>query len=366
MNIYKRKDGRYEGRIPFGRDNLGKLKYRYFYSKNLAKLKEKMLSAYTASEKYTPAVCSKTLKDLTSEWLGCARFRIKESSYCCYERIVNKHIIPYFKNTKYSDLNTDKINSFVFYLMKQGNSKTKTGLSQKTVCDVITAMRSVAKYAEREYSLRNPMCNFLLPKNETKDILIFDVAERRKLQNYLMNNINFTNIGILLTMYTGIRIGELCALTWSDINLNSGIIHISKTIQRVQNKSESSKTKLSVSSPKSRTSERDIPLPEFLLKILKTNNKDNNSFILSGTGRPVEPRTMQNKFKAILKKCGIRDANFHLLRHTYATVCIEKGFDAKTVSELLGHASVNITLNRYIHSSIETKKKYVSCLSLVA
>ena len=132
MNIYKRKDGRFEGRIPFGRDDNGNLKYRYLYSRSLAQLKEKMLSAYAASEKYSPVVCSKTLQELSLEWLSCAKLRVKESSYCCYERIVTKYIIPYFKQTKYCGLNTPKINAFIEYLLKYGRSDGNGGLSAKT------------------------------------------------------------------------------------------------------------------------------------------------------------------------------------------------------------------------------------------
>lgn len=148
--------------------------------------------------------------------------------------------------------------------------------------------------------------------------------------------------------------------------MKNGIIHISRTIQRIKDKSENSKTKLVIGTPKSKTSERDIPIPDFFIDILKARKYNENSFILSGTYKPTDPRTIQNRFKSVLKKCGIRNVNFHLLRHTYATVCIENGFDAKTVSELLGHASVNITLNRYVHSSLDMKKKYVAKLNFVA
>lgn len=366
MNIYKRKDGRFEGRIPFGRDDNGNLKYRYLYSKNLAELKEKMLNAYTTSEKYSPIVCGKTLQELSLEWLESAKLRVKESSYCCYEKIVTKHIIPYFKRIKYTELNTPKINTFIKYLLKNGRANGKGGLSSKTVHDIIVAMRSVAKYAEQEYGFRNPMHNISIPKIEKKDVPVLNEVERQKLQNHLMNDLNNTNIGILLTMYSGMRIGEIGALKWKDIDLKNGIIHISRTIQRIKDKSENSKTKLVIGTPKSKTSERDIPIPDFLVDILKARNGNENSYILSKTNKPVEPRTIQNRFKSVLKKCGIRNVNFHLLRHTYATVCIENGFDAKTVSELLGHASVNITLNRYVHSSLDMKKKCVAKLNFVA
>lgn len=369
MNIYKRKDGRFEGRIPFGRDDNGNLKYKYLYSKNLAQLKEKMLNAYANSEKYSPVSCSKTVQELSIEWLSCAKIRVKESSYCCYEKIVRKHIISYFKKTKYCALNTVKINEFIEYLLKNGRANGKGGLSAGTVQDIIVIMRSIAKYTEREYGLRNPMYNISIPKIEKNDISVLKDNERSKLQKYLQNNLTNTNLGILLAMYSGIRIGEVCALTWGDIDLKNGIVHISRTIQRVhepQGINSSRKTKLIIGSAKSRSSKRDIPIPEFLINILKQKNRSKEIFILSGSCKPVEPRTMQNRFRSVLKKCRVRDVNFHVLRHTYATVCIENGFDAKTVSELLGHASVNITLNRYVHSDLEIKKKYISKLNFAA
>ena len=155
-------------------------------------------------------------------------------------------------------------------------------------------------------------------------------------------------------------------MTWNDVDFENGVIHVSKAVQRVTDKSRNSKTVVMITSPKSKTSVRDIPVPLFVLNILKQNKHSDSSYILSGNNKPVEPRTMQNRFKAVLNDCSIRIVNFHLLRHTYATVCIENGFDAKTVSELLGHSSVNITLNRYVHSSMEMKKRCVDRLNYVA
>lgn len=238
------------------------------------------------------------------------------------------------------------------------------GLAAKSVHDILVVMRSVAKYAEREYGYRNPMRNISMPKSESRETEVFDKDERGRLQNYLRSNLTQSNLGILLTMYSGLRIGELCALTWNDIDFENGVVRVSKALQRVPDKSGKGKTALIVTSPKSKASMRDIPLPAFVLDILKQN--EHSGYILSGTNKPVEPRTMQNRFKAVLKDCGVRNANFHLIRHTYATVCIESGFDAKTVSELLGHSNVNITLNRYVHSSMEMKKKCVAGLNLVA
>ncbi len=166
-------------------------------------------------------------------------------------------------------------------------------------------------------------------------------------------------------MYTGMRIGELCALTAKDIDITGGVIHVSKTIQRISDDSSDGKTKVIVGSTKSRSSELDIPLPSLLIDIIKAN-PCRKGYLLSGTSKPIEPRTMQNRLKVVLKECGIREVNFHLLRHTYATVCIENGVDAKTVSELLGHSSVQITLNRYMHSNMEMKRRCVANLNLAS
>lgn len=274
------------------------------------------------------------------------------------------YIIPYFGNIGYDELGTPVINEFSEHKLKFGRVNGFGGLSAKSVHDILVVMRSVAKYAEREYGYRNPMRNISIPKSESKEAEVFDKDERGRLQNYLRSNLTKSNLGILLTMYSGLRIGELCALTWNDIDFKSGVIRVSKALQRVPDKSGKGRTAIIVTSPKSKTSVRDIPLPAFVLDILKQNER--SGYILSGNNKPVEPRTMQNRFKAVLKECGVRSANFHLIRHTYATVCIESGFDAKTVSELLGHSNVNITLNRYVHSSMEMKKKFVDRLNLVA
>lgn len=364
MNIYKRKDGRFEGRIPLGYDDKGKIKYRYLYAKSLTEIKEKMLCAYANTGSPECIACDKTFKELCEEWLASAKLRVKHSSYCCYEKLINKHVIPYFEDIKYGELGTPIINEFSEYKLKFGKANGFGGLSAKSVHDILVVMRSVAKYAEREYGYRNPMRNISMPKSECKEAEVFNKDERGKLQNYLQSNLTESNLGILLTMYSGLRIGELCALTWNDIDFKSGVIRVSKALQRVPDKSGKGRTALIVTSPKSKTSVRDIPLPAFVLDILKQNER--SGYILSGTNKPVEPRTMQNRFKAVLKECGVRCANFHLIRHTYATVCIESGFDAKTVSELLGHSNVNITLNRYVHSSMEMKKKCVAGLNLAA
>ena len=175
-----------------------------------------------------------------------------------------------------------------------------------------------------------------------------------------MNNINYITIGILIAFYTGIRIGELCALKFKDISFETNTILIDKTMQRIQNfKGDKNKTEILISSPKSECSLREIPIPRFILDLILVNGLyKKDAYLLTGeVDRFIEPRTLENKFHKIADICNIENVTFHMIRHTFASNCIEAGVDAKSLSEILGHSSVNITLNRYVHSSMETKKK---------
>ena len=260
-----------------------------------------------------------------------------------------------------SNLTTQKLNDFIHYKLNSGRLNSKGGLSEKSVRDIMTVYRSIEAYVAREYGIKGT--HFTMPKIEKKPTDVLNVFERKRLENYLIHNQNSTNISVLLCLFTGLRIGELCGLKWGDIDFDNGTLMVSRTVQRIN---KHGKSEVVIGSPKSKSSIRIVPIPEFLLAILKKKRKNDDFYIITGTCKPTEPRTMQNRFKSVLKLCGIRDVNFHLLRHTYATVCIENGFDPKTLSELLGHADASITLNRYVHSSMQMKKKYVSRLRLTA
>lgn len=194
---------------------------------------------------------------------------------------------------------------------------------------------------------------------------ILSTTEQNNLNEYLLKNPENTSLGILLSLYTGLRVGELCALKWEDVSFDDKYIHVHKTMQRIQTLNGSdAKTVVIISKPKSDCSIRNVPIPDRLLSIMLDYQKAPDTYILTGMNNLyVEPRTMQYRFKSIIKKAGIAPANFHALRHTFATRCIELGFDIKSLSEILGHASVNITLNRYVHPSMELKQKNMNMLS---
>lgn len=360
-NIYKRKDGRFEGRVPVGYQDNGKIKYKSVYARTLSEVKERMSEVYTIRHTRNTSAMKLTVRVAAEQWLSSAKLRVKESSYLNYENIIEKHILPVLGGEYMQNLTTSKLNDFIHYKLNNGRLNGKGGLSAKSVRDIMTVYRSIEAYASREYGIRES--HFTMPKIEKKQTDVLNCLERKRLEQYLISNLTNTNLGILLCMFTGLRIGELCGLKWSDIDFGNGTISVSRTVQRIN---KHGKSEVVIGSPKSKSSVRNIPIPDFLLSILKQKRKDNDFYIITGTLKPTEPRTMQNRFKAILKDCGIRNVNFHLLRHTYATVCIENGFDAKTLSELLGHADASITLNRYVHSSMQMKKNYVSRLQLTA
>ena len=191
---------------------------------------------------------------------------------------------------------------------------------------------------------------------------------KQQLLSILFENFDRYKLGVFICLYTGIRIGELCALQWKNISFNEKTIVIENTMQRLQNDDPNSifKTRIIITEPKSKASLRTIPLPDFVLKVIKPFVAAPNAYVLSGKCKSIiEPRTMQNRFKTYLKKGNIDDANFHSLRHTFATRCIEAGFDVKTLSEILGHSSVKITLDRYVHSSMELKRSNMEKLTPV-
>ncbi|MFR0985310.1 MAG: site-specific integrase [Frisingicoccus sp.] len=189
--------------------------------------------------------------------------------------------------------------------------------------------------------------------------------EQEKLCQYLYSDLNACNIGILISLFTGLRVGEICALRWEDISISEQTIHICRTMQRIQDKSgKNGRTKIVVTTPKSPCSIRTIPIPEELMQILISFQTSRTGYFLTGSCQKyMEPRTMQNRFKAALKNCSVSNANYHALRHTFATRCVELGFDVKSLSEILGHANVNITMNRYVHPSMELKKANMQRLS---
>ena len=302
-----------------------------------------------------------TIKYLGEQWLADKRMTVKPSTYNNYKRLLIDHIFADIGDKKYTALDKQYINDYILSLMDSGRKDGKGGLSVSMTRDIIKALRAIAKFAQLEYGLKNICDGITVPKIKKPEAKTLSDRERRKLEKYLLSNQNLTNICILLCLYTGLRVGELCGLQWKDIDFRRGCLTVCKTVQRIS--LGNGKTVISIDTPKTDSSVRAVYIPLFIIEMLKKFRQKPDIFVLSNRIKPTEPRTLQHKFKRILNNCKIGDISFHALRHTYATMCVEKQFDIKTLSELLGHSDVKITLNTYVHSSEKLKRKYVKRLA---
>ena len=352
FSIYLRRDGRWEGRLQLGRTEDGKRKYRAFFGKTKEEVQSKM-AENVAEIPTEPTAC--TLTELFSEWHKKIIYTVKESTAANYLMKATKHILPCFGNKPIDSITSEDVYSFI-------EQKREAGLSGRYVTDIIILMKTLFKYAVRKFRIVNPMEEVTLKKVKTAEISLLDTDEKARLEKYIWQRQDRTSMGIALSMATGIRIGELCALRWEDVDLEKRIMTVRHTLQRIQIQNGSRKTKLVITEPKSETSRRSIPIPEFLIPLLRNFKGNSDEFLLSGKTMPTEPRTMQYRFAKILKKINLPSVHFHALRHMFATSCIKLGFDVKTLSEILGHSSVEITLNRYVHSSFEQKVEYMNRL----
>jgi len=358
-NIYKRKDGRWEGRYKKGYDDKGKIKYGYVYGKTFTGVRDK-LRDFPLIEKekiYQPTEIR--YSHILNEWLEYIRLKVKESSYTRYYQIVYSHLIPNLGSYKIEDITPPVINNLALKLLKSGRTDNKGGLSPKSVSDINSVIKSTILFANVKGYTVNSNIKLLPIRQSTQSIRVLSVMEQSLLCKELLSETDLIKFGILLSLYTGIRIGEVCALKWENIDVSSGTLYVRSTMQRIKNTDAGAKTKtkIIISAPKSENSVRDIPMTFFLAEKARQFKSDDNSYVLTGKANKfIEPRTLQNNFKKYVAKCGIENANYHCLRHTFATRCIELGFEVKTLSEILGHSNVNITLNRYVHSSFELKK----------
>ena len=353
LNIYHRKDGRWEGRISRGKKENGKRKFLYIFGKSKEQVCKKMKEIRMSE---TSDHCCKTVQEVFDEWICSAKHRVKESTLSNYKLKGNKHILPIFGSLRISDVSSEEIYSFI-------EKKQDSGLSNRYILDILIVMKSTFKYAVRTYHICNPMDGIIIPKKRNREIRILESHEQQQLEKYISENRNNTTMGVALTMNTGIRIGELCALQWGDIDLEKRILTVKKTIQRIQSPNGDSITMLIISDPKSESSKRSIPLTQKMIEFLTAFKGESDEFILSGSEKPIEPRTMQYRFAKILKNVNLPSVHFHALRHMFASTCIKIGFDVKPLSELLGHSKVEITLNRYVHSSFEQKREYMERLN---
>ena len=361
-SIYHRKDGRWEARYVKGITFDNKKLYGSVYGKSYKEVKEKRRTICMQLENNSYIICKETTGFYARQWLKVNRIRFKPATYEKYLNIVNNYILPSFDYFKIKDLTTTHINVFSNQLLKQG--KSGKPLSPKTVKDILLILKAIISFIESEYNI-NVNIKIVYPTNPKQEANILNEQDFLALNRVLINEMDLCKFGVLVAMATGIRIGEVCSLKWENIDLDNRYMIIEKTMQRIKNfDKDGPKTRVIEVSPKSDNSKRMIPIPHNLIPIFKRFKANDNCYILSGDCKKiVEPRQMDRKFKSYVQEAGIERANFHMLRHTFATLCIENGFEVKSLSEILGHSSSKITLDRYVHSSFNTKQKYLDRFS---
>lgn len=297
---------------------------------------------------------NKTFEEIVVLWQADKKQYVKRSTYSAYSLLVNNHLIPAFAGAY--DVTEDLVQSFVF-------TKLEQGLSQKSVKDILIVLKMILRFAVKQGFMQHREIDVKFPtERDRKDLEVLSKSSQKQIMEYVQKHFTFMNLGIYICLCAGLRIGEVCALVWDDIDVDNGVINVSKTIQRIYVIEGGEKhTEVIIDTPKSKNSIREIPIARDLLKMIKPFKKVVNGsfYVLTNSAQPTEPRTYRNYYKRLMTQLDMPKLKFHGLRHSFATRCIESRCDYKTVSVLLGHSNISTTLNLYVHPNMEQKKKCV-------
>ena len=360
-NIYKRKDGRYEGRYVIGKNEAGRTRFGYVYGSQYADVRSRLFlkKAEMAERSGFGEAYPGTVGQWLRYWLeNELRGSIKASSYQTYMYMMKNHLLPQLGSMQLSALTPMAVSSFIFRLERQR-------LSYSTTKGIFRLLSAAMRCAQDEGLIKkNPCRKIRIQRGEEEEQRVLTRSEHEKLKNAARD----CDFPAMLSLYTGMRLGEICALKWSDIEWEKKIIVVRRTAQRVARFSRADggkKTMLMIGSPKSITSHRIIPVPDFILQQLKAlmNEADPDGFVFGTALKAADPRTIQRRFKCLTDKLGLSGVHFHTLRHTFATRLLELGVDVKTVSALLGHRSVRTTMDFYAHSLLDQQRRAIDLLN---
>ena len=298
---------------------------------------------------------TKNIKEIALAWKDDKRCYVKRSTFAAYVLILENHIFPSFGEC--DTLNDSRVQDFVL-------RKLDSGLCVKTVKDILIVLKMVMRFGVKNGWMNHCEWDIKYPTTESSnEIEVLTVANHRKILEFVKLNFTFRNLGIYISLTTGLRIGEICGLKWSDIDVVNGTITVRRTIERIYIiDGENKHTELIVNTPKTKNSCRDIPMCKELMAIVKPLKKvvNDDFYVLTNDEKPTEPRTYRNYYHRLMRRLGIPRLKYHGLRHSFATRCIESNCDYKTVSVLLGHANITTTLNLYVHPNMEQKKRCIS------
>jgi len=298
-----------------------------------------------------------TFNEVAALWKVDKKQYVKKSTYAAYSLLIQSHLIPELGER--TDIREEEVQALV-------NRKLASGLSQKTVRDILVVLKMILRFGSKHGLQELHQIDIVFPtERERQDIEVLTITNQRQLMAYVKEHFTFLNLGIFICLNAGLRIGEVCALQWDDIDVAAGVIRVSKTIQRIYLvDGEEKYTELIIDKPKTKNSIREIPMTRDLLALVRPLKKIvcGNFYVLTNADTPTEPRTYRNYFNRLQQQLGLPKMRFHGLRHSFATRCIESKCDYKTVSVLLGHSNISTTLNLYVHPNLEQKKKCIDMM----
>lgn len=378
-NVFQRKDGRYEARYIKGRRADGRPLYGFCYGRTYEEAKDKADRAREeiGQAKKPEAGQRPDMACFCDRWLSANSARLKPSSRAKYRTDIENHIKPFFGDKLPGEILPEEIDGFTRSLL------TGKGLSPKTVRSILTLFHSILSYTGKRSGGKLPDVEITYPKSFRKNTRVLDEKEESALVQLLAQEMDACKFGVYLALRTGMRIGEICALRWCDISFEAAAISVCHTALRLPRGNVCqadpdrpsaaagddggvlalSRTELVIGTPKSESSLRLIPLmPDIATLCERFRPEEPEAFLLTGTDRCMDPRKLQRHLKKYLEECGIPEAHFHTLRHTFATRCVEAGFDVKTLSEILGHSNIGITMNLYVHPNLDLKRENMNRL----
>lgn len=371
-NIFQRNTGVWEARYIKERVN-GKIRYGYITGKSYEEVywkKQEKLKELESAQNNPPLIMGDNPDNrllvayVAKEWLGTQERFLKKNTLARYRDDLDRHIFPEFGERYIDDITRDEVSKFVMKLYTCGGINGQ-GYGSNTVSGILSVMRLMFKYARDVYGAYVANIEKIVTPKDEKKLRVFTEAEQATIEEFLLDNLSPSNLGVYTCLHTGIRIGEACALRWRDILFADKILNIHATMVRVRTPDNPNhRTKIEITPPKTKCSIRSIPIPDDLFELMVDRRCTSDAFFLTGMdGTFIEPRTMENRFSAILKKCGIAHANFHTTRHTFATRWVEAGCDVKSLSRILGHSSVEMTMNRYVHPTMMQMRKGINSVS---
>ena len=359
-NIYKRKDGRWEGRYKKGYKQNHKIQYGYCYGHSYRETKEKLNQAKTEFMLHLHPVSKdlyqRSFAKYCTQWMKINENRLKPATLAKYHIMLENHILPKLGNHSLAELDSVMMAEFSDELLYQKH------LSSKTVRDILLFVHEIIAYIQAATKSNLPPILISYPKTDRKELRVLSEKEQETLTRYLLRDFDSYKFSVLLALFTGLRVGEICALQWKNVSVESGLITVRHTLQRIRNSDHCSvkRTTLQLGTPKTSSSFRTIPITNELARLFRIFQSDDpESFVVTGNSQFPDPRKLQRKLKNYTEMLGLQGVHFHTLRHTFATRCIEYGCDTKILSEILGHSSISTTMNRYVHPSMEYKRENI-------